>query len=169
MPPPASDEAQWYVCHTKPRAEKRFADLLGRECFEHYLPLVLSVRRYGTKVRKFTKPLFPGYVFAKVPPTQKQRAYQQDHLVRMIPVDNEEAFIRQLEAVRTLVESGLEVSLCPPLQRGTRVRVIAGPLWGVEGIVDDPKNPKGILIIVDILQQGVLARVQPELLVPIDD
>ena len=141
---------------------------MEREKYEHYLPLVKSVRNYGARAKKFTKPLFPSYVFACIPPTQKLRAHQQDHLVRMLPVDNETAFLRQIGAIKNLIDSGLELSLCPPLEKGMRVKVIAGPLWGVEGIVNDPDNPKGIVIVVDILQQGVLARVAPEFIKAID-
>lgn len=162
------NEAKWYVCHTKPRCEKRFADLMKLEGFEHYLPLALSVRRYGTHTKKFTKPLFPSYVFAKLPPTEKPRAHQQDHLVRMIPVANEELFLKQLEAVKLLIASGLEISLRPPLEKGARVKVTGGPLWGVEGIVDDPDNPKGIVVSVDILQQGVHVHLPPAYLKRID-
>ena len=57
--PPAAEVA-WLVCHTKPRCEKKFAALLSAEKFEHYLPLVQSVRRYAQQTKKFTKPLFPG-------------------------------------------------------------------------------------------------------------
>ena len=57
--PPAA-EAAWLVCHTKPRCEKKFAALLSAKKFEHYLPLVQSVRRYAQQTKKFTKPLFPG-------------------------------------------------------------------------------------------------------------
>jgi hypothetical protein len=56
--------APWLVCHTKPRCEKKFAALMAAEKFGHYLPLVESVRRYGQQTKRFTKPLFPGYVFA---------------------------------------------------------------------------------------------------------
>ena len=52
---------EWLVCHTRPRCEKKFAALMAAEEFEHYLALVESVRRYGTQVKKFTKPPFPGY------------------------------------------------------------------------------------------------------------
>ena len=33
---------------------------------------------------------------------------------------------------------------------------------GIEGIVDDPANPKGVIIAVDVLQQGLLVRMQLE-------
>lgn len=141
---------------------------MEREKFEHYLPLTLSVRRYGTHTKKFTKPLFPSYVFARFPPSEKRRAHQQDHLVRVIPVEHERAFLDQLDAIRALVDSGVELSLCPPLKKGTLVKVTGGPLWGVEGIVDDPSNPRGIIISIDVLQQGVRARIAPEYLKPLE-
>jgi transcription antitermination factor NusG len=48
------------------------------------------------------------------------------------------------------------------LKKGTRVKVTGGPLYGIEGIVDDPANPKGVIIAVDVLQQGLLVRMQLE-------
>ena len=95
-------EHYWLVCHTKPRCEKKLAALLAAEKFEHYLPLVVSVRRYAQQTKKFTKPLFPGYVFAKVPVEKKARIYQQDLLAR--------AITRQLDRCRSLRTAGCEAS-----------------------------------------------------------
>lgn len=156
---PDFSEPRWFVCHTKPRCEKKFATLLKLENFEHYLPLLQSVRRYGTQTKKFTKPLFPGYVFTQVSPEKKTRIYQQDLLVRALMVENEANFLRQLEDVKLICASGLEASLRPLLKKGTRVKVLGGPLAGLEGYVDDPLNPRGIVISVDVLQQGLLIHV----------
>jgi transcription antitermination factor NusG len=151
-------EPRWFVCHTKPRAEKKFAALLAREAFVHYLPLIRSVRRYGTQVKTFTKPLFPGYAFARLEPARKTRIYQQDLLVRALLVENESVFLAQLDAVRTICASGLEAALHPLMKKGTHVRVQGGPLHGLEGYVDDAANPQGIVVSVDVLQQGLLVR-----------
>ncbi len=159
---PDFTEPRWFVCHTRPRGEKKFAALLARENFAHYLPLIRSVRRYGTQTKTFTKPLFPGYVFAQVPPERKTRIYQQDLLVRALMVENEELFLRQLTDVRTICASGLEAAVHPLLHRGTRVKVVGGPLHGLEGFVDDPANPRGIVVSVDVLQQGLLVRLPLE-------
>ena len=159
---PNFTEPRWFACHTKPRCEKKFSALLGVEKFTHYLPLVPSVRRYRDQTKRFTKPLFPGYVFAEIPPETKSRVYQQDLLVRAIWIENQTGFLRQLDDVRTVVASGLELSLHPLLKKGTRVKVTGGPLYGIEGIVDDPANPKGVIIAVDVLQQGLLVRMQLE-------
>jgi len=163
----ASGEARWMVCHTKPRCEKKFSALLTAEKVEHYLPLIESVKRYGAQTKRFTKPLFAGYVFAKVVLENKARIYQQDLLARVIPVVDEAKLLRQMEDVRTLVASGLELTLRPLIQRGTRVRVTGGPLWGLEGVVDDPANPQGIIVAVDVLQQGLHVRMSLENIEPL--
>lgn len=157
-------EPRWFVCHTKPRCEKKFDDLVEREQFAHYLPLLQSVRRYGTQKKSFTKPLFPGYVFTRIEPAKKTRIYQQDLLVRAMMVENEAVFLRQLEDVKAICASGLEAAVHPLMKRGTHVRVTGGPLHGLEGHVDDPANPQGIVVSVDVLQQGLLVRLPLECL-----
>lgn len=152
----------WYVCHTRPRCEKKFAALMAAERFEHYLPLVESVRRYGRQTKRFSKPLFPGYVFAQVPAELKARIYQQDLLARALTVADEAAFLPQLGAVKAMVASGYQLTVLPLLARGRRVRVIGGALHGLEGYVDDPADPKGIVLSVDVLRQGVLVKLPIE-------
>jgi transcription antitermination factor NusG len=149
---------RWFVCHTKPRTEKKFAGLLQREGFTHYLALLESVRRYGTQRKVFTKPLFPGYVFARIQPENRARLYQQDLLVRALLVENEATFEDQLATVKAVCASGFEAALHPLIRKGTRVRVQDGPLHGLVGYVDNPENPRGIVVSVDVLQQGLLVR-----------
>ncbi|MSU46912.1 MAG: antitermination protein NusG [Lacunisphaera sp.] len=155
-------EPRWFVCHTRPRCEKKFDDLMEREQFAHYLPLIQSVRRYGTQKKTFTKPLFPGHAFARLEPERKDRIYQQDLRVRAMLVENEPVFLRQLEDVKTVCASGLEAALHPLIKKGTHVRVKGGPLHGLSGYVDDPVNPQGIVVSVDVLQQGLLVRLPME-------
>ncbi len=145
----------WWVCHCRPRCEKKFAALLTAERMAHYLPLMTSVKRYGNRERSHTKPLFPGYVFARVPDERKARIYQQDLLARTLPVIDEPLFLRQLADVQRIVSAGFEATVHPLFTKGHPVRVIGGPLRGLEGVIDDPSNPQGIVITVDVLQQGL--------------
>jgi transcriptional antiterminator RfaH len=162
----APDEG-WCVCHTRPRCEKKFARLMLAERMVHYLPVVESVRQYEGQVKRFTKPLFPGYVFTRIPSDRRARVYQQDLLARVIPVDDEARLLRQLQDVRLIEASGLSMTLHPLLKRGTLVKVIGGPLKGLEGVVNDPANPEGIVLAVDVLQQGLLVKLPMELLKPL--
>jgi transcription antitermination factor NusG len=149
----------WFVCHTRPRCEKKFAALLTAEGLEHYLPLVESARRYGTRTKRFSRPLFPGYVFARVRLETKTRIYQQDLLARVIPVADEARLLRQLAEVRAIVGSGYAFTVLPLLARGRPVRIIGGALQGVEGVIDDASDPEAVVIAVDVLRQGLQVRV----------
>ena len=169
MPQPSIELAEvdlaqprWLVCHTRPRCEKKFAALLAAEDIPHYLPLIASVRRYAQQTKKFTKPLFAGYVFAQVAPMRKARIYQQDLLARAIVIEDEARFLRQVEDVKAIVASGYELSVRPLLTRGRRVKIVGGPLRGLEGYVDDPANPQGVVLAVDVLQQGLLVKLPAE-------
>lgn len=152
----------WVVAHTMPRCEKKFADVVLRDRFEYELPLLKSVRRYRTQTKRFTKPLFPGYVFVKLDLELKNQLYLQDLVVRIINIEEQESFVEQLEAVKKLVATDMELILTPPLEKGTRVRIAGGALHGVEGVVDNPEHPKGIVVSVDVLRQGVLVPLKRE-------
>ena len=135
---------------------------MAAEHFEHYLALVPSVRKYRQQTKRFTKPLFTGYVFARVPLERKARIYQQDLLARAITVEDVPGFLRQLDDVKAIVASGYELTVLPLLTRGRRVKVVGGPLHGLEGFVDDPTNPRGVVLSVDVLQQGLLVKLPAE-------
>jgi transcriptional antiterminator RfaH len=153
------NEHHWLVCHTRSRSEKKFAALCKAEGFEHYLPLVTSLRHYPTQTKRFSKPLFPGYVFAHVPYERKVRIYQQHLLARAIVVEDEAVFLRQLADVKAIVASGFEFTAMPLLTKGRAVKIISGPLYGLSGFVDNAENPQGVVISVDVLRQGVLVKV----------
>lgn len=157
---PTIAEVHWLVCHTKPRCEKKFAAALSAAAVPHYLPLIESVRHYAHGQKKrFTKPLFPSYVFAHVPVETQGRIYEQQLLVRTLKIENEDVFLRQIEEIKRVIASGLDLVLKPLLQKGKKVRILAGPLRGVEGTIDDPADTQGIIVAVDVLQQGVLVRI----------
>jgi len=82
-------------------------------------------------------------------------------------VEDQALLLRQLDEVRTILASGVKITLQPLLQKGRRVRIAAGPLMGVEGIVDNPDDPRGIVVSVDVMRQGILVPIDPEYLEPI--
>jgi len=55
--------SQWYVVHTRPRAESRAVLNLDRQGFTCYLPRYLKSRRHARRVETVAAPLFPRYLF----------------------------------------------------------------------------------------------------------
>jgi transcription antitermination factor NusG len=153
---------RWLVCHTKSRCEKKFAGLLEAAGITYYLPLIEQRHVYVSGAKRYTKPLFPGYVFVHVLPEKQKRIYEQQLIVRTLAVQDERMFLKQLDHVRAVLAAGIEVALQPLLSVGRAIRVTEGPLRGVEGFVDESSRDGEIVIKVDILQQGLRVLVPVE-------
>ena len=67
-------EARWYAASTAPCREKRVRDHLAVREIESFLPLYRSSRKWKNGCRvELERPLFPGYVFVRMPSTERVR------------------------------------------------------------------------------------------------
>src|ERR1700757_904050 len=69
VPGPAqfSAEPRWYAAYTHARHEKRVDAQLRERGLESFLPLYRSIRRWKDRRKQLELPLFPGYVFVRIP------------------------------------------------------------------------------------------------------
>jgi len=65
----------------------------------------------------------------------------------------------EIEAIRRVVESPVKAEPHPFLRCGDRVRVTAGPLRGLEGLLVRKKNWCKLLLSVEMLQRSVAVEV----------
>ena len=65
----------------------------------------------------------------------------------------------QIQAVKTLVFHKMELDPCPYLSAGDRVRIVRGPLRGLEGILIEKKNKYTFVLSVDLIQQSVACEI----------
>jgi transcription termination/antitermination protein NusG len=67
---------------------------------------------------------------------------------------------QEIEAIQKVAESELPALPHPYLREGQRVRIVRGPLAGVEGILVRIKPSKGLLVLsVGLLQRSVAVQV----------
>ena len=57
----------WYAVHVKSRHEFIAADDLARKGIETYLPTMNRLSQWKDRKKLIARPLFPGYVFVRVP------------------------------------------------------------------------------------------------------
>ncbi|MFO0974368.1 MAG: transcription termination/antitermination NusG family protein [Phycisphaerae bacterium] len=172
LEPSASARARgrWWVVHTRSRHEKMLAADLSRIGAFCYLPLCERVTR-SRRTRRVSRsivPVFPGYLFFVGDEEQRHRALITNHVARTLPVVNAEALVRQLWQVELALRSGEPIGRGGRLAAGDRVRVLAGPLTGVEGIVARWKTRVRLMLNVDILGQSATVEVDAELVERID-
>ena len=105
--------------------------------------------------------MFPGYLFVRA--TMEKERYiailkvrgivrvLEAGWTRLTPVPDED-----IDAIQRLVDAEVPVFPHPHLQHGDRVRVIDGPLSGIEGIFVQDKPSRGRLVVsVDLLGRSV--------------
>src|ERR1700692_2968573 len=143
----------WYAAYTSANHEKRVTEQLTRRSVEHFLPLYPTVRRWKDRRVHLQLPLFHGYVFVRLALRDRLQVLQIPGVANLVGFNGVPAPLPQ-EEIETLKKSlALGVSAEPHsfLSAGRRVRVTAGPLKGVEGIVIRRKNRLRLVISLDLI------------------
>ena len=159
--PMAFEEPHWHVAHTSANHEKRVAQQLLERSVEHFLPLYNSVRRWKDRRIKLQLPLFPGYVFVRLPVRERRKIFQVLGFARLISFNGQPAVVPdvEIEALRTGLAAQLRAEPHHYLTLGRRVRVKSGPLEGVEGILIRKKNACRVVVSLNLIRKSASVEV----------
>lgn len=165
--PGSSDAGNWYAVRVLARHEKRVAQLLTAAGIRAYLPLMRTVRQWSDRRKIVELPLFPGYLFVHcaMDAGNRVRVLGASRSIlaivgsgpRPVPIPAVE-----IESIRTLLDSDTPLTTLDRLPRGARVRVVDGPLAGIEGVVVSPKGKRRIVCSVELLGRSVRADLSAE-------
>ncbi len=102
-------------------------------------------------------PFFKGYVFCRFNPFNRVPVVTAHGVVGIVSFGLEPAPIeeKEMEALQTVLRSGLAAEPYPFLAEGQPVRVLHGALSGVEGILIKKKSNFRLVISVTMLQRSV--------------
>jgi hypothetical protein len=159
--PLEADRGKWKVAYLKSRREKQFAVDLMRKGISYYLPLyVKAIRRKDNgKQRKSVLPLFPGYMAFACGPEVLRGLHGQEDLVSVINIIDQEKFMRELDQVKTLLDRNVALRPRNGITPGARIKVLAGALEGLEGIVIKEENETRFVVNVEMFGQSVSAKI----------
>lgn len=149
--------SHWYAVCSTPRHEKRIHEHLSFRNIECFLPLYRSVRRWKNGCKHLIElPLFPGYLFVKIGLRQKIRVLEIPGVLAFVGTRIEPAALSDFE-IETL-RSGLHLNKFAPysdLAVGEKVRIKAGPLNGLAGVLVRTTNGFRVVITLDMINQSV--------------
>lgn len=158
----------WFVLKVKPQHEKVVAEQLRMKSLEGYVPLYRSERLWSDRVKTLDLPLFPRYVFSRFSFDDRLRVLSISSVVSLVgfggtpcPVSDHE-----IERVRSMVRSGLPLLPWPLLRAGQHVRICAGSLSGIEGILVRQKSACRVVVNVELLQRAVAVEIERKLVEP---
>src|SRR5258706_3361420 len=130
-------DPSWYAAYTSANHEKRVAEHLGVRLVEHFVPLYESMRRWKDRKVRLQLPLFPGYVFVRLARSERLRVLQVPGVARLVGFNGLPCALpdSEIEAMQACLARKACLEPHPYVQVGRRVRVKAGPLCGLEGMV----------------------------------
>jgi transcription antitermination factor NusG len=161
MPISDFETKEWYAVYTRHQHEKAVAEnFLGRG-LEAFLPVYEAIRQWNDRQKRLTLPLFPCYVFFRGNFERRAKVLSTPGVHSIVRIGGQPAAIQEaeIEAIRRAVTSGLRAEPFPFLQCGDRVRVKAGPLEGIEGILIRKKNSSRLILSAELLQKSIAVEV----------
>ena len=159
----------WYAIYTRSRFEAVVQDGLRGKGYEAFCPFYKARRRRGARNVDVVVPLFPSYVFCRFDASKRLPVLQTVGVTFIIsragepePVDPTE-----IASLQSIMQSGRPVQPWDFVKAGRRVRIRAGSLAGVEGILLRVKNKSRLVASVTVLQQSVAVEIDQDMLEPI--
>jgi len=152
----------WYLIYAKPNQEAVAQQQLEQQGYTTYLPMIMNAKRRNGRRRYVEEPFFPRYLFIRLDQTNDNWAPIRSTIgvstiVRfgMQPVsvsDEVIEFIKQRENPEGLHEIQDELS------KGDNVRVLDGPMMGLEGVFVAKTSEQRVMLLLDLM--GKSTRVQ---------
>lgn len=157
---------RWWVLHTRPRTEKALARRFLNRGASFFLPLY--IRRWSSRGRALCShlPLFPGYVFLHGDGDARLAALETNLVARVLPADDQSRLHCDLRRVYDLITTGAPLTPEDRLEPGDPVRIVRGPLAGMQGKIVRRGTNLRFVVEVDFLRRAVSAQIESWMLEP---
>jgi transcription antitermination factor NusG len=152
---------EWYAVQTRSRHEKRVAEELRARAVEEFLPLHRTRRRWKNGVLADVEwPLFPCYLFVRIPLSERARILQLPGVLGFAvnsahPTVLADHDIEALKAMALICRAEPH----PFLKAKDHVRIVAGPLAGMEGVLLRRANELRVVLSLDFIMRSVAVEV----------
>jgi transcription antitermination factor NusG len=151
----------WFAVRVRSNYERTTAAHLRQRGYEEFCPSFASKRRWSDRTKTVEQFLFPGYVFSRLDPQDRLPVLTVPGVVGLVGFGKTPSPIpdREIENIRTMVQSGVLIQQWPFLEVGQTVLIEQGPLSGVEGILLELKGKFRLVVSIGLLQRSVSAEV----------
>ena len=148
---------RWYAVCCKPRQESVAEENLLRQGFRVYLPRIrIRQRRRGHWIDA-VEVLFPRYIFIRLDPARRSTAPVRSTrgAVGLVRFGGQPAIVPDavMDALRERedADSGLHEDKRPLFNAGEAIKLVDGPLSGMEGVFTQQDGDKRVIILLELL------------------
>jgi transcription termination/antitermination protein NusG len=151
----------WYAVYTRPKWEKKVAELFQRKKIENYCPLFKSIRQWSDRKKTIMEPLFTSYVFVNIPEKDQLFARQTDGVLNFVYWLGKPAVIKneEIDVIRKFLAENDHVKLEQiDVNVNDRIKIINGPFKYWEGNVTEIR-PKSVKVLLPSLGYALVAEI----------
>lgn len=158
---------EWFAVYVRTRHEFIVHEELLRKKIDAFLPSVQRHRQWHDRRKVINYPLFPGYLFVNIcpEPATLLSVLRTTGTVRILSSPNGKPISvapEEISSLRLMVETGQDLNVYPSLKEGTRVRIKAGSLRGVEGVLVVKGNQHICVVNIGIFGRSVGIKIHAE-------
>jgi transcription antitermination factor NusG len=162
--------SRWYAAYTIPRHEKRVGELLTERNIEAFLPLYQESRKWKkSSPALLDLPLFPCYLFVRIGRNERVSVLSTPGVLSIVGSSKEPWELPHLEI--EALRFGAQMRTIEPhpyLVVGERVRIKAGSMAGLEGILIRKKNEVRFVLTLDAIMRSVAVEIDASELEPVN-
>jgi transcription antitermination factor NusG len=151
----------WYVLFVRSNQERMVVCRLEHFGVEYFLPSYRVFKRWKDRIVKIDKPLFPGYVFVRIPFIDRARVVTLPNVVSVVGTRSAPAVIPEEEIAWIrggMEQANAEPHPCPHV--GERVVITRGGLVGAEGVLLKTGKRERVVITVESINQAFSVEVE---------
>ena len=151
---------KWYAVYTKPRWEKKVAELLSKTDVEYYCPLNKVVKQWSDRKKVVEEPLFTSYVFVRVDAKMQTMVRPIDGVVNFVYWLGKPAVIKdeEIELIKRFLNEYSNVRLeRTRVSVNDNVKILNGPFMEFEAKVTKV-NSKTVTVILPSLGYKMIAE-----------
>jgi transcription antitermination factor NusG len=162
--------SHWYALFVCSNQEKRVAACLTSLSIEHYLPCYASIRQWKDRRVKLDMPLFPGYLFVRLPLRERMKVLTIRQVVSLVGKRDAPAVISDDEIAG--IRAGVEHGNAEPheyLEVGQRIVIIDGVMRGLEGILLTIRSRARVVISLQSIGRAFVVEVSASCVRPLSE
>lgn len=153
----------WYAVYTRPRWEKKVADLLTRKEIDNYCPLNKVKKQWADRKKIVHEPLFSSYVFVHISNQELISAKETEGVINFVHWQGKPAQIRQeeIDVIKQFLNEYETVSVehTSMINPNDQIKITHGPLMMREGKVVEVRH-KTIKVLIPSLGFNLVAEVE---------
>jgi transcription termination/antitermination protein NusG len=165
-----TSEEAWFVLTVAPQHEIVVEQRLTAKGFGASAPVYRTRRRWSDRIKLISVPLFPGYVFCRFAADHRIPVLNTPGVRGAVSFSGQLAPLQdvEVERIQRMAASGLQLDPLDGLRSGARVKILAGPLHGMEATLSHINGSARVVVNVELLNRSVAVQVDADAIAPVN-